>query len=553
MKTNSSITLNNIMQHKQYFDQRLVEICDELKNEVTTLLSKCHELESRVQQLKKLNNYKELKINDLKSMLYTAKKQCKEIKDERDEIMEYLRKIQEEIDKLGIENEQQKKEIERQEKDIEDQKKIINKLRFQNSTNSNMPSSTDILSHSKPKKPKKESEGKSRGGQKNHPLHKSIISKKPDRIITKKVKKAPTGAVPICDDKGNIRYYATQEVDLVLKSSITETRYYIEDEGKNLDKETMKKYAINPLIYSGDFKASVVYLNQQGTIPLQRLCDIMCDISKGSVQLRPGTISKWCQECHIKSKEKKEEILVEILKEDLTHADETGIKINGVQYWIQVITNNKGVYYCVLRRRGDKNQGIYSLLETYGGTVVHDHFAMYLSLKQCSHAECNAHIDRYMKNGEEFDNSDYCKKVRKLMHEMLDRKYKLIEEGKSSMAIDDIEEFRKEFINLLEEGIKDYEEKNPDIEKRYEAVYVKTFRRMLEYMEDHLKFITDFKVPYTNNKAELQCRAVKAKKNSSKQFVSEIGGESYASILSLLQTSKIKNKNALETLKSVFN
>ena len=41
------------MQHKQYFDQRLVEICDELKNEVTTLLSKCHELESRVQQLKK--------------------------------------------------------------------------------------------------------------------------------------------------------------------------------------------------------------------------------------------------------------------------------------------------------------------------------------------------------------------------------------------------------------------------------------------------------------------------------------------------------------------
>lgn len=54
--------------------------------------------------------------------------QCKETKDERDEIMEYLRKIQEEIDRLEIENEQQRKEIERQEKDIENQRDIINKL-----------------------------------------------------------------------------------------------------------------------------------------------------------------------------------------------------------------------------------------------------------------------------------------------------------------------------------------------------------------------------------------------------------------------------------------
>ncbi|RGE97639.1 hypothetical protein DW269_06545 [Catenibacterium sp. AM22-6LB] len=40
-------------------------------------------------------------------------------------------------------------------------------------------------------------------------------------------------------------------------------------------------------------------------------------------------------------------------------------------------------------------------------------------------------------------------------------------------------------------------------------------RRMLEYKEDHLRFMKDFTVPYTNNRAECMCRVVKAHKNIS--------------------------------------
>lgn len=50
-----------------------------------------------------------------------------------------------------------------------------------------------------------------------------------------------------------------------------------------------------------------------------------------------------------------------------------------------------------------------------------------------------------------------------------------------------------------------------------------------------------------------QGRAMKAKKNVSGQFVSEQGGEAYVSILSILQTAKLRNKNALEELQHVFN
>lgn len=555
MRENERITLNNILQHKEYFDDRLIKINENLDHKVMALRSKSNQLEARLQTYKKKNHDMINTIKDLESKNYTTNKKYLEQKNENDDLMEYLKKIQEEIEKVKKENEKQKKEIEQQEKEIKEQRKIIDKLKFQNSTNSNLPSSLDILGHTKAKKPKEEGTGtrKQRGGQKNHPVHKSKTVRKPDHIRKVIVKKAPTGAEVVTDDEGNIKYYRTQEVDLLLKSEITETRYFIKEDAKELDKEILKKYAINPLVYSGDFKAATVYLNQKGTIPLQRLCEMMKEISKGSIQLHPGTISKWCQECHKRSKEKEKEILEDILKERLIHADETGIKINGEQYWIHVLTNKKGAYYIVTKQRGDKERGAYKYLELYTGIVVHDHFSMYLALKLCQHAECNAHIDRYLKAGIDFDHNKDCKKLLELLHEMLKRKYKLIEEGKNEMPTNEIQKYEKRYQDTIEKGLANYKKKHPGIEKKYEPDYVKTFRRMLIYQDDHLRFIKNFAAPYTNNKAELQCRAVKAKKNSSKQFITENGGASYASILSILQTAKIKNENALEMLECIFN
>lgn len=73
---------------------------------------------------------------------------------------------------------------------------------------------------------------------------------------------------------------------------------------------------------------------------------------------------------------------------------------------------------------------------------------------------------------------------------------------------------------------------------------------MLKYKDEHLRFMNDFKVLYTNN-AEKQYWAVKGHKNVSKQFVTKQGGKAYAGILMLLQCASIKNESALEILKNV--
>lgn len=52
----------------------------------------------------------------------------------------------------------------------------------------------------------------------------------------------------------------------------------------------------------------------------------------------------------------------------------------------------------------------------------------------------------------------------------------------------------------------------PNARQEREPDYIKTLRRMLEYREDHLRFMKNFTVSYTNNKAKKIYRAVKAHK-----------------------------------------
>lgn len=556
MRTSDRMALDNILLHKEYFDQKLIEIIEHLIQQAANLSKENERLKFNNQELKKKNSELRAKAKDLKSIKYGYDQKYKDLKKENEVLSKYLKEAQKEINKLKKEHDKQKKKIEKLKKDIEDYCTLIDQLKHCNSTNSNFPSSMDVCGHSKPKVPddegKSKESGRNRGGQKNHPVHRSKLTKEADNVKTLKVKKAPKGAIPVKNEDGSIEYYVTQEVDVVLKKVVSETRYYIDSNGEELDKETLNKYAINPLTYSADFKTTAVYLNQKGTIPLQRLCDMMKEMSKGDIQLQPSTIIKWCKEFHKKSTQSKEDILREILQSPVIHVDETGFRINGELHWIHTITNENGSIFLITSDRGDKDNGPLKLLSTYTGYLVHDHFSSYQNLKLCKHVECNAHIDRYMKRGIDFEKSEDCKELLDLMHGMLHRKNELIDNEIFCMSNEEKEDYISKFKDILENGLAKYEEENPNVQKVYEPKFVKTFRRMLADTQDYLRFIEDFIVPYTNNNAERQCRSVKAKKNASGQFVSVSGGEAYVSILSILQTAKLKNENAYEALRAVF-
>lgn len=558
MKTCDKRSLDMILKHKEYFDSRLVEIASNAESTIKNLQATLDILKADNHTLS----------NDLRLTRLTLKSKDKEIEkirsfakkkaDENDDLLERLNRLEEEIKKSQKEIEEKSRQVdELVKKNNEFYEKLnrkIKRLESSNSTNSNMSTSFDVLSHTKAKacaNTRKKSTLK-RGGQKGHRVHRSALSDKADEIIIRHVIQAPKGAVKSVDRNGK-SYYVTQEVDLILKNKIIETRYYISNDAEQLSESVMERYAINCVSYAPHFKAVAVYLNQKGTIPYQRLSDMVYEISDGGIELKPSTIVKWNNEVHEKSLEARKNILRGILDHDIVHVDETGMKINGKMNWMHTITNENGSYFVVTEKRGDEECGPIVLLSDYEKIVVHDHFKSYQKLEKCKHAECNAHIERYMKCGIEVDKNKECEQMLALLREMLGRKIELIEEGKEGMEKGEIAKYEEKYMEIARRGLENYYKTHKKYEKKYEPEYVPTFKRMIAYKEDHLRFIKDFRVPYTNNAAERQCRVVKTKKKISGQFVSRNGAESYADVLTILQTSKMRKQNTLANLENIFS
>ena len=72
------------------------------------------------------------------------------------------------------------------------------------------------------------------------------------------------------------------------------------------------------------------------------------------------------------------------------HMDETGFRIGGKTQWLHIASTICLTFYRVSSKRG-------SLLADVIGTVVHDHWAPYYTMKSVLHALCNAHHLRELK------------------------------------------------------------------------------------------------------------------------------------------------------------
>ena len=556
------ISSSTFYANKEHFDSRLIEALSQRDREIIKLKDIVYKKNLFCEKTKedKLILSKSLKeVKEAYKLLSKEKKkQDKEVEDFKKKIDELEKLIKEKSYEIDI----LKKEIEDTIHDKDEKIKELNirikKLSSNNSTNSNMPSSFDINSHSKPvhvSNSRKKST-RSKGGQKGHKAHISKLKDNPDVIETYFVSKAPSGALPFKNEKGDILYYRTQEVDLNISTKVIENRYYVADNAVlSLDKKIMDKYAINPLSYSERFKAVTGYLLNVGNIPLDRLSKMINELTNNELSIKPSTIVKWNKELSLKASKANEENLNNILNNHLLFVDETGVKINGKNYWFHVLTNNSGTYFIVSDKRGGEESETVRLLDGYTGYLHHDHFKSYYRITSCKHSECNAHCSRYLKSGYDFEGNETCVKLIKLLNKMLKRKHDLIDSGITSVSEEEYRKYESEYIKLLNKELNRYEKENKDrkIKAEYEPGYIKLFRRMLEYKDEHLLFFKEFDVEFTNNAAERQCRFLKGKKNVSKQFVSLEAARAYCTIASLIQTAKPKGENILTTFENIFS
>ena len=84
----------------------------------------------------------------------------------------------------------------------------------------------------------------------------------------------------------------------------------------------------------------------------------------------------------------------ELVRLPTLHADETSLRVDRKNHWIHVYSGGQITVKCLHRKRGCEAIEAIGIIPRYGGVVVHDCWASYLSYEHCEHALCGSHLLR---------------------------------------------------------------------------------------------------------------------------------------------------------------
>lgn len=499
--------------------------------------------------------YKELE-QKYKKQLEQLKKE-NELKDKENKLLKAQNKQKDEVihdldrfnyrgqcETLRIENKELKKKLKIYEEKFELARISLKK----DSSNSCKPSSTNgfkkVLQNNRVKSERKP------GREKGHKRSAPTVCKNPDKTI--KVSKVAT-----CTCGGKTIEMEEVSRDLISIEVIAHTTQYVGKKTKCpcCNKEYLPKFPsnVNSIInYDESIKALVVYLNSYCNMPNQKVTELLGLLSAGKIRMCQGTVGNTMVWFNKKSKPTLNKIKNEILKQPVINEDETPITVNGkLCSAIGVFTKNLSLVDSFANRTLDsfKEMGI---LDRYIGTVCHDHNSIHLSFPQSKQAECNFHILRYCKAEYEVHKREIIKEFMDYMLKLRDKveEYKI--NGKTSFAKEEYEEVKEQYLKILDKWDEEF---NKEYTKE-RAQYYDTERclksRLREYVDDHLRFLTDFRIEFTNNLAERGLRKIKTKLKIAGGFRNLKFSKYYCSAISIIDTCKKQNKNIYETLKNIF-
>jgi Mor family transcriptional regulator len=222
------------------------------------------------------------------------------------------------------------------------------------------------------------------GGQKKHEGHFGEFEKY-DRVVDH------YGEIPthgFKDKKNNTIINQTIEFKTII--IITRHIYHFPD-GTDVANISCLPNVTN---YGENIKALVVYFTQVQLIPVERMSELLRELSEGKINISQGTIINFIRNfsnllnptlATIKEKLKASKIL---------HFDETSVSICGKNNAVQGYTNGVELYLPLGVKKCNAN--ILEFLNECKGLVVVD-YCKYYQNTSLGIVQCNAHICRYLK------------------------------------------------------------------------------------------------------------------------------------------------------------
>ena len=257
----------------------------------------------------------------------------------------------------------------------------------------------------------------------------------------------------------------------------------------------------NVLNYDEKVKSLMVFLNTYCNVPNRKVKELFSFLSDGKINIAQATVLNTVKQFSNKSKNILKSIKKNLLKKPVINEDETPIDVNGKQNSaIGIFTKDLTLIEAFVNRKLESFEEM-GILDRYIGTVCHDHNNIHKSFVQSKQAECNFHILRYCKAEYEVHKRESIKDVMNYLLELNEVVEREKAEGKTRVTVEEYEEYKNKYLELLDAWDKEFTDNVRNKNSKYYQSERNLKARMREYVDDHLRFLTDFRIDFTNNLA----------------------------------------------------
>ncbi len=511
---------------------------------------KCNEfnkLQYQYTDLRKENSNLKKEVDALTDRLSKAEKNIEDVAEYKSKIEELERKNHDlEVDIRKYEK--QKERIEEQKKTIEEltneKKKLEIRLNM-DSSNSSKPSSTNPPEKKKVQNSRVKS-GRKPGGQPGHKGHgrniphaANVIN---EEILLEPDKKTIEEGITYT---GREKRRTVSDIEVTVKNTTYISREYIDSHGEKHWVDFPENISHNEFSYGSDLKAFLYFLLNKCNVSNENARKFVTELTGGAIKPSGGFVQNLMKEFSTKSKKESDEILSALASSPYLHVDFTNVFLNGKNKQVLICSDGINVIYLFRNNKGHKGIAE-SPVQSYMGILIHDHDKTFYSYGSC-HQECLVHELRYLAEIMLYEKGlTWAEEMQKFYQKLI----ALTDEQIAALSKEEIQKYTDEFFRILDIGDKEYKENPP---KDYFKKGINLCKKMREYSESELRFLSTPGLPHENNCAERLGRKVKRKMRAMTTFRSEESAKQICQGLSTIYTASAKGENIIDKLVEIFD
>ena len=307
-----------------------------------------------------------------------------------------------------------------------------------------------------------------------------------------------------------------------------------------------------PLQYGAGIKAYALNLLMAQMISLKRVQQTIQTLI-GQV-ISEATILKYVLQLHLALARWEQMAIERLLTQPAMHVDETSIRVEKHNHWIHVCSAGDITLKFVHEKRGLEAMTAIGIIPRYGGVIVHDCWASYLSYEHCGHGLCGAHLLRELTFILESNGYAWARNMKRLLQQTCARVSK---RQRKRLTPREYDALQKRYRNILTRG----ERELPPIPAKQNGKRGRVAKSDAHNLWDRLKehesavllFARDSNVPFTNNRAERDLRMSKVKQKVSGCFRKAEFAQAYCRISSYLQTMANQGYNPLVAIQMALS